>query len=88
MGDLIYMILIGLAAGALAKYLSPGDEPGNFNDVQGLVITAIIGIVGSLIGGFVGKIIGLGAYGFIGKIILATIGALIFLSIYKKYKAE
>lgn len=80
------MILIGLAAGALAKYLSPGDEPGNLNDLQGLVITAIIGVVGSLIGGLIGGIIGLKAYGMLGKIVLATIGALIFLWAYKKYK--
>jgi uncharacterized membrane protein YeaQ/YmgE (transglycosylase-associated protein family) len=88
MGGLIYMILIGLAAGALAKYLSPGDEPGNLNDFQGLLITCIIGIVGSLIGGLVGKIIGLNANGFIGQIVLATVGALIFLWAYKKYKEK
>lgn len=82
----IYMILIGLAAGALAKYLFPGDEPGGFDDIQGLFITIIIGIVGSFVGGFLGGIIGFTANGLLAKIILATIGALIFLWAYKKIK--
>lgn len=80
------MILIGLAAGALAKYLFPGDEPGGFDDIQGLFITIIIGIVGSFVGGFLGGIIGFTANGLLAKIILATIGALIFLWAYKKIK--
>ena len=43
---LIAFIILGLLAGALAKLLLPGDDPGGF------IVTTIIGIVGALIGGF------------------------------------
>ena len=82
----IITILIGLAAGALAKYIFPGDEPGGFDDIQGIFITIVIGVVGSIVGGFLGGLIGFAAYTLVSKIILATIGALIFLWAYKKIK--
>jgi uncharacterized membrane protein YeaQ/YmgE (transglycosylase-associated protein family) len=44
---IIAWILLGLIAGAIAKAIVPGRDPG------GLVITTIIGIVGALLGGFV-----------------------------------
>jgi uncharacterized membrane protein YeaQ/YmgE (transglycosylase-associated protein family) len=43
---IIAFIILGLLAGAIAKALLPGDDPGGF------IITAIIGVVGALIGGF------------------------------------
>ena len=43
---IIAFIILGLLAGALAKALMPGDDPG------GWIVTAIIGIAGALIGGF------------------------------------
>ncbi len=43
---IIAWILLGLIAGAIAKAIMPGDDPG------GLIITTIIGIVGALLGGF------------------------------------
>ena len=45
MGILAFIVL-GLLAGIIAKALLPGDDPG------GLIITAVIGIVGALLGGF------------------------------------
>ena len=47
-------IFLGLIAGALAKFILPGKDPG------GLIVTIIIGIVGALLGGFLGSLIGLG----------------------------
>jgi uncharacterized membrane protein YeaQ/YmgE (transglycosylase-associated protein family) len=44
---IIAFIILGLIAGAIAKALLPGDDPG------GIIITALIGIAGALIGGFV-----------------------------------
>jgi uncharacterized membrane protein YeaQ/YmgE (transglycosylase-associated protein family) len=44
---IIAFIILGLLAGVIAKGLMPGDDPG------GVIVTAIIGIVGALIGGFV-----------------------------------
>ena len=43
---IIAFIILGLLAGAIAKALMPGDDPG------GWIITGIIGIVGALLGGF------------------------------------
>lgn len=47
-------IFFGLIAGALAKLAIPGKDPG------GWIVTSLIGIAGSLIGGFVGKTLGWG----------------------------
>jgi uncharacterized membrane protein YeaQ/YmgE (transglycosylase-associated protein family) len=43
---IIAFIILGLLAGAIAKALLPGDDPGGF------IITALIGVAGALIGGF------------------------------------
>ena len=45
-------IIFGLIAGALAKLIMPGDDPG------GVIITIIIGIVGAVIGGFIAVLLG------------------------------
>ena len=50
MGILAWIIL-GLIAGAIAKALMPGRDPGGF------IVTALIGIVGAVIGGFLGNMI-------------------------------
>jgi uncharacterized membrane protein YeaQ/YmgE (transglycosylase-associated protein family) len=44
---IIGWIILGLLAGAIAKALLPGDDPG------GIIITTIVGVVGALMGGFV-----------------------------------
>jgi uncharacterized membrane protein YeaQ/YmgE (transglycosylase-associated protein family) len=49
MGHLIGQILFGLVVGVIAKFLMPGKDPG------GIIITAVIGVVGSLIGTFIGR---------------------------------
>jgi uncharacterized membrane protein YeaQ/YmgE (transglycosylase-associated protein family) len=43
---IIAFIILGLLAGAIAKALLPGDDPGGF------IVTAIIGVLGALLGGF------------------------------------
>ena len=75
-------ILFGLIAGALAKFIMPGDDPG------GIFITILIGIAGGFIGGFIGSLIGLGSIsGFnIGSFLLAIGGSLILLFAYRQFK--
>ena len=70
--SIIWMILVGLIAGALAKLIMPGRDPG------GIIITIVLGIAGSLLGGFLfgGND---GRVGIIGSIV----GALILLFIYR-----
>jgi uncharacterized membrane protein YeaQ/YmgE (transglycosylase-associated protein family) len=74
-------ILLGLVAGALAKFIMPGKDPGGF------FVTIIIGIVGALLGGFLGKFVGLGSGRIesfdLGGIFVATIGSILLLIIYR-----
>ena len=72
-------IVVGLIAGALAKLIMPGDDPG------GIIVTIIIGIVGAFVGGFVVNLLGgAGVSGFnIWSILVATLGAIILLAIYR-----
>lgn len=72
-------ILLGLVAGALAKFIMPGKDPG------GIFVTILIGIVGAIVGGFLGSFIGLGAVQSfdLGGIFIATAGAILLLIIYR-----
>ena len=78
-GSIIVWILIGLVAGALAKLIMPGDDPG------GIIVTILIGIAGAFVGGFLASLIGLAEGGLIWTIIIATIGAIILLAIYRMF---
>ncbi|HVQ21570.1 MAG TPA: GlsB/YeaQ/YmgE family stress response membrane protein [Terrimicrobiaceae bacterium] len=75
-------IFLGLIAGALAKFIVPGKDPGGF------LITIVIGIVGGILGGFLGSLIGLGKIESfdLGGIVIATIGAIILLIVYRLVK--
>ncbi len=75
-------LLFGLIAGALAKWLMPGKDPG------GLFITILIGIAGAMVGGFLASLVGIGGVsGFnFGSMIIAVAGALLLLWLYRKFK--
>ena len=73
-------IVLGLIAGAIAKLIMPGDDPG------GILVTMLLGIVGAVIGGFLGsRIFGIGLQTFwnLQTWIVAIIGSLILLGIYR-----
>ena len=70
-------ILCGLVVGIVAKFLMPGRDPGGF------VITAILGIVGALVGGFVGRLIGWYGEGDPVGFVMAVIGSIILLAVYR-----
>ena len=72
-------ILLGFIAGALAKFIMPGKDPG------GCLITSIIGIVGAVVAGFIGTMVGFGKVESfdLGGILLATMGAILLLVIYR-----
>ena len=74
---IIAFIILGLLAGAIAKAVLPGDDPG------GIIVTIILGIAGAFVGGWLASLIGLGGGGIIWTIIVATIGAIILLAIYR-----
>jgi uncharacterized membrane protein YeaQ/YmgE (transglycosylase-associated protein family) len=81
---IISWIILGLIVGALAKWIMPGEDPG------GIIITIVIGIVGALIGGFLSSLMGLGTVTGLnlGSIIIALVGALILLWLYRMIKAK
>lgn len=77
---IIGWIVLGLIAGALAKAIMPGKDPG------GIIITMLLGVVGALLGGFVGSaIFGVGLKNFwsIQTWLVAIIGAIVVLAIYR-----
>ena len=75
---IIVWIIIGLIAGALGKLIMPGDDPG------GIIVTILIGIAGAFVGGFITQnLLGMGGGGFIWTIIVATLGAIILLALYR-----
>ncbi|GAA04783.1 MULTISPECIES: GlsB/YeaQ/YmgE family stress response membrane protein [Photobacterium] len=77
--SIITWIIVGLIAGALAKWLMPGNDGG------GWLATCGLGIAGSFAGGFLGSLLGIGASGFVGTIVVATVGALVLLFIYNRF---
>ena len=79
LGTIIAWFVIGLIAGAIAKAIMPGKDPG------GIIVTSLIGIVGAFLGGWLGTLFtGRGFRGFdFVSIVLAVIGALILLWIYR-----
>ena len=68
---LIAFLIVGGIAGWLASTF--------MNKSQGIVMNVVVGVAGAFIGGFVGRLSGLAATGFVGSIIMATIGAVILL---------
>lgn len=76
----IAWIILGLVAGALARWLMPGE------DKMGWILTILLGIGGAFVGGYLGSLLGLGSVsGFnIMTIITATVGAFILLFAYNK----
>jgi uncharacterized membrane protein YeaQ/YmgE (transglycosylase-associated protein family) len=70
-------ILFGLVVGIVAKLLMPGRDPG------GLIITTVLGIVGAVLGGFLGRTLGLYGPGEPAGFLMATLGAVVLLFLYR-----
>lgn len=74
---ILWMLIIGLVIGALAKLIMPGKDPG------GILITMVIGVAGSLIAGFLGRSLGWYAEGESAGFLASIIGAVILLAGYR-----
>lgn len=74
--DIVWFLLIGLIAGWIAGEITKGSGFGIIGDI-------VVGIVGSLVGGFIFSGLGIAAYGTLGNIIMAIIGALVFLFVLR-----
>ena len=72
----LWVILIGLVIGAVAKLLMPGRDPGGF------IVTILLGIAGSIVGTWVGRAIGWYQEGQSAGFLMSVVGALLLLGIY------
>lgn len=70
-------IAIGLIAGALAKFIMPGRDPG------GCIVTILLGVAGAFVGGFLAELVGVGIDSRLRGYIAAVVGALVLLGIYR-----
>ncbi|HYE73876.1 MAG TPA: GlsB/YeaQ/YmgE family stress response membrane protein [Blastocatellia bacterium] len=77
-GDLIWMMLTGLVIGIIAKIIMPGKDPG------GIIVTALIGMVGSLVGTFIGRAL-FNNPRYEASWAMAIIGSLILLGLYRVF---
>jgi uncharacterized membrane protein YeaQ/YmgE (transglycosylase-associated protein family) len=77
--SIVVWVVLGLIAGALAKFIMPGRDPG------GIIVTILIGIAGALIGGYISTRLGYGAVdGFdLRSILIAVGGAIILLFVFR-----
>jgi len=70
-------MLFGLIVGAVAKLLMPGKDPG------GIIITMLLGIVGAVLGGWIGRAMGLYGPGDPAGFLMSLVGAVALLAIYR-----
>ena len=90
---IIGWIVFGLIAGLIAKAIMPGTDPG------GAIVTILLGIAGAVIGGFIGRaLFGYGRAagdsgdirqpGFLVSLVLAVVGAIVLLAVYRLIKGR
>lgn len=75
--NIIGWIFFGLIVGIVGKLLMPGRDPGGF------ILTIVLGIAGALLGGFLGRALGLYREGEPAGFIMAVIGSIVLLVIYR-----
>lgn len=75
--SILWMLLIGLIVGAIAKLLMPGRDPGGF------IITILLGIGGSFLAGFIGRSLGWYETTEAAGLIASILGAMLLLLIYR-----
>ncbi len=76
----LWVVLIGLVAGALAKLIMPGKDPGGF------IVTILLGIAGSIVATWLGRAVGWYQEGQSAGFIMSVVGAALLLAIYHLVK--
>jgi uncharacterized membrane protein YeaQ/YmgE (transglycosylase-associated protein family) len=74
---IISWIVFGLIVGAIAKLLMPGRDPGGF------IVTMLLGVVGALLGGFIGRALGLYGPEEAAGWLMSIVGAIVVLMLYR-----
>jgi uncharacterized membrane protein YeaQ/YmgE (transglycosylase-associated protein family) len=77
--DILWMLLIGLVVGIVAKLLLPGKDPGGF------IVTTLLGVAGALLAGFLGRAMGLYDEGEPAGFIASVVGAILLLLVYRMF---
>ena len=75
--DVLIWIVFGLVVGVVAKFVMPGRDPG------GMIVTIVLGIVGAMLGGWIGRALGVYQPGQPAGFIMAVIGAIVVLAVYR-----
>ena len=76
----LWVAIVGLVVGALAKLIMPGRDPG------GIIVTMLLGVAGSFLGTFVGRAVGLYREGQAAGFLMSLVGAIVLLSIYRLFR--
>jgi uncharacterized membrane protein YeaQ/YmgE (transglycosylase-associated protein family) len=76
---LLWTIILGILAGFIASKLVSGSG-------MGVLMDLVVGIVGSVLGGWIFGLLGLGAYWLIGQLIMAVLGAVVLLLLVRAIK--
>jgi uncharacterized membrane protein YeaQ/YmgE (transglycosylase-associated protein family) len=75
--DILMWVVFGLVVGIVAKFIMPGQDPG------GIVLTICLGIAGAVLGGWLGRVFGLYRPGEATGFIMAVVGAIAILALYR-----
>ena len=78
----LWVLLIGLVVGAVAKLIMPGKDPGGF------IVTILLGIAGSFVATWIGQAVGWYQAGQSAGFVMSVLGALILLGIYHAVRAR
>ena len=77
---IIFIILIGFLIGLVARWIGPGVQ------IHGFWITVLVGIAGSFVGGTLAKLMLVEFNGWVGTLVVASIGAIIVLWIWQRFR--
>jgi len=80
--SILWTAIIGLIAGALAKLIMPGKDPG------GIWITMLLGVAGAFVANFLGRALGWYGEGHSAGLIGSTVGAILILLVYRMIKGR
>jgi uncharacterized membrane protein YeaQ/YmgE (transglycosylase-associated protein family) len=75
-GGVVMWLVVGLIAGWLAGMVMKGGG-------YGVVVDMIVGLVGAVIGGYLFGLLDVGAYGFLGSVLVAFVGACILIAVVR-----
>ena len=77
--QILGLIILGFVIGIVAKLLMPGKDPGGF------IITILLGIAGSLVGGFLAEVLKISG-GWWTSFALGVVGAMLLLGVYRLFR--